>query len=175
MSGQVARLLLVSSDGKNIIPGSVNIPRRTYLDFLPDVFPDTKSNYACDAINSVIWALGKDSAPVAKISLDPSKRRKEFVEIKSEKVVESTKEAEVNESLASASIETSKDETLLRASDSISDIPRSTSLFKYTRGKVSASKRMDDLKVLSRSISNECDAIAVTERYILFPVHGPGK
>jgi hypothetical protein len=97
--------------------------------------------------------------PVVKISLD------------SEKMV--MEETQVIARLASTSIETPKEDTVSPPRvESAADLTPRTSLFKYTSGKVSASARMDDLQVLSRSISNECDAIAVTENFILFPVQG---
>ncbi|KAJ1537172.1 hypothetical protein HK096_003211 [Nowakowskiella sp. JEL0078] len=73
MKGEVNRLLLASSDGALISPVSVVVPRRTYVDFHPDLFPDTRGD--TPGLNAEQWLSGESILPQT-ISLDPKKAAK---------------------------------------------------------------------------------------------------
>ncbi|KAI8800358.1 hypothetical protein BJ742DRAFT_73314 [Cladochytrium replicatum] len=70
MAGEVARVMVTASDG-HILPVSVTVPRRTYIDFHSDLFPDTYGDvYGTTAEE---WIAGSTGLPPLT-SLDPKKR-----------------------------------------------------------------------------------------------------
>ncbi|KAJ3118881.1 Coronin-7 [Nowakowskiella sp. JEL0407] len=72
MQGEVARIMLPSSDGTSIMPVSVTVPRRSYIDFHADIFPDTygeTSGMSCEQ-----WKAGENNLPPF-VSLDPKLRK----------------------------------------------------------------------------------------------------
>ncbi|KAJ2808036.1 hypothetical protein H4R20_001026, partial [Coemansia guatemalensis] len=75
MRGEVARIhALVDStatgQGAAIVPISHVVPRRTYLDFHADLFPDTKAPLPAQSFAQ--W-MAKEPVHVPKMSLDPSR------------------------------------------------------------------------------------------------------
>ncbi|KAF9540772.1 Coronin-7 [Mortierella hygrophila] len=66
MQTEVVRLLTVNTNG--LWPISVSIPRRTYLDFHADLYPETKS--AVPGLEASEWLQGENK-PVPRMSLDP--------------------------------------------------------------------------------------------------------
>ncbi|KAG0295526.1 Coronin-7 [Linnemannia gamsii] len=66
MQTEVVRLLTVNANG--LWPISVSIPRRAYLDFHADLYPETKS--AVPGLEASEWLQG-DNKPVPRMSLDP--------------------------------------------------------------------------------------------------------
>ncbi|KAG9069608.1 Coronin-7 [Linnemannia hyalina] len=66
MQTEVVRLLTVNTNG--LWPISVSIPRRTYLDFHADLYPETKS--AVPGLEASEWLQGENT-PVPRMSLDP--------------------------------------------------------------------------------------------------------
>ncbi|CAO3595887.1 unnamed protein product [Absidia cylindrospora] len=70
MHTEVARLLTVSSNA--VIPVSYQVPRKQYIDFHGDLFPDTKGSEP--ALSSAEWFAG-NTCQVATVSLDPSKKQ----------------------------------------------------------------------------------------------------
>ncbi|KAF8942827.1 Coronin-7 [Haplosporangium gracile] len=66
MQTEVVRLLTVNANG--LWPISVSIPRRTYLDFHTDLYPETKSNVP--GLEASEWLQGENK-PVPRMSLDP--------------------------------------------------------------------------------------------------------
>ncbi|KAL0085171.1 hypothetical protein J3Q64DRAFT_1835582 [Phycomyces blakesleeanus] len=67
MHAEVARVLAVTENA--VLPISFEIPRKQYLDFHAELFPDTKGNVP--GLSGSQWISGKN-AQVAKVSLDPS-------------------------------------------------------------------------------------------------------
>lgn len=67
MSGEIGRLYVASTDA--IVPVTITIPRRQYIDFHADLYPDTSSRVA--AQDGASWLAGQD-AQVEKISQDPA-------------------------------------------------------------------------------------------------------
>ncbi|KAI8099038.1 uncharacterized protein BX664DRAFT_320241 [Halteromyces radiatus] len=70
MHTEVARLIAVTDNA--LIPVSYQVPRKQYIDFHADLFPDTKGNVP--ALSSAEWFAGK-TGKVATISLDPSRKQ----------------------------------------------------------------------------------------------------
>ncbi|KAI8374237.1 uncharacterized protein BYT42DRAFT_575596 [Radiomyces spectabilis] len=70
MQAEIARVLAVTQNAVATV--SMQIPRRQYLDFHAELFPDTKGQVP--ALSGEEWFDGK-TAEVAKVSLDPSKRK----------------------------------------------------------------------------------------------------
>ncbi|CAO3703251.1 unnamed protein product [Rhizopus stolonifer] len=68
MHAEIARVMAVS--GNSIIPISYTVPKKSYLDFDDNLFPDTKGTVS--ALSGSEWLEGK-KASVGKVSLDPSK------------------------------------------------------------------------------------------------------
>lgn len=66
MQTEVVRLLTVNTNG--LWPISVSIPRRTYLDFHADLYPETKSTVP--GLEASEWLQGENK-PVPRMSLDP--------------------------------------------------------------------------------------------------------
>ncbi|KAG0286511.1 Coronin-7 [Linnemannia gamsii] len=66
MQTEVVRLLTVNANG--LWPINVSIPRRSYLDFHADLYPETKS--AVPGLEASEWLQG-DNKPVSRMSLDP--------------------------------------------------------------------------------------------------------
>ncbi|KAF9190083.1 Coronin-7 [Haplosporangium sp. Z 767] len=66
MQTEIDRILTVNTNG--LWPISVNVPRRTYLDFHADLYPDTKSTVP--GLDASEWLQGEDR-PVPRESLDP--------------------------------------------------------------------------------------------------------
>ncbi|KAF9560453.1 Coronin-7 [Mortierella alpina] len=66
MQTEVARLLTVNAN--SLWPVHVNVPRRTYLDFHADLYPDTKSDVP--GLEASGWLQGENN-PVPRVSLDP--------------------------------------------------------------------------------------------------------
>lgn len=78
--GEVAKLFIASSPGSSgggasssdsIIPASIRVPRRTYIDFHSDLYPLTPSRTGSGQ-GSEDWLKGNDSFPPLQ-SLDPAK------------------------------------------------------------------------------------------------------
>ncbi|KAF9425040.1 Coronin-7 [Podila epigama] len=66
MQAEIARILTVTPNG--IWPLHFNVPRKSYLDFHADIFPDTKADIA--AVEASEWLEGQNKA-VPRVSLDP--------------------------------------------------------------------------------------------------------
>ncbi|KAF8925195.1 Coronin-7, partial [Dissophora ornata] len=66
MQTEVVRILAVSAN--SLWPVSVSIPRRSYLDFHADLYPETKST--TPGLEASAWLLGENK-PVPRVSLDP--------------------------------------------------------------------------------------------------------
>ncbi|KAJ3047864.1 Coronin-7 [Rhizophlyctis rosea] len=71
MQGEVARILAVASDGGSVVPITVTVPRKSYMEFHSDIFPDTKSTEP--ALSSSEWFDGQTKL-CNVVSLDPKKR-----------------------------------------------------------------------------------------------------
>ncbi|KAJ1984801.1 hypothetical protein H4R34_000421 [Dimargaris verticillata] len=54
-----------------VVPLSFQVPRRSYLDFYPELFPDTKGDKC--SVTAEDWFQGMDE-PVARVSLDPARK-----------------------------------------------------------------------------------------------------
>ncbi|KAJ2552865.1 hypothetical protein EV175_003150 [Coemansia sp. RSA 1933] len=75
MGGEIARLYVVSDNcgagaGGAVIPISQVAPRKTYLDFHSDIFPDTRAPVPAQTYEQ--WLAGEPTR-VPKMSLDPAK------------------------------------------------------------------------------------------------------
>ncbi|KAJ2728033.1 hypothetical protein IW152_006085 [Coemansia sp. BCRC 34962] len=75
MSGEIARVHLVAENpgtgtGASVIPVAHVAPRRSYLDFHADLFPDTRAPLPAQTLEQ--WIANKD-ARVPRMSLDPAK------------------------------------------------------------------------------------------------------
>lgn len=77
MKGEVARILVASAPGAGpsndqITPVTITIPRRQYIDFHADLYPDTRT-FAKPALSAQEWIKGADK-DLRLVSLDPAKR-----------------------------------------------------------------------------------------------------
>ncbi|OZJ05924.1 hypothetical protein BZG36_01201 [Bifiguratus adelaidae] len=72
MQAEIARMLVVTENA--VVPVSYKVPRKHFLDFHADLYPDTKSSVP--AQSSKEWLAGQDNL-VSLTSLDPSKRSKQ--------------------------------------------------------------------------------------------------
>ncbi|KAL9937528.1 hypothetical protein V8E36_003937 [Tilletia maclaganii] len=72
MKGEIGRLFINTPQNDSIIPVSITIPRRQYLDFHEDLYPPTHAPVAAQDADS--WLAGNDAERV-RISQDPSRRQ----------------------------------------------------------------------------------------------------
>ncbi|RKO95879.1 DUF1900-domain-containing protein, partial [Caulochytrium protostelioides] len=72
MQGEVARLLLVPLAGDALVPVTVRVPRRSYVTFHDDLFPDAVGAAPGGAIDA--WRRRDAVTLPPRFSLDPSKR-----------------------------------------------------------------------------------------------------
>ncbi|KAI9496400.1 hypothetical protein BDB00DRAFT_117680 [Zychaea mexicana] len=70
MQAEIARVLAVVENA--IMPVSFEVPRKQYLDFHADLFPETKGTVP--GLSAPEWLAGENK-PVAKVSLDPAKAK----------------------------------------------------------------------------------------------------
>ncbi|KAG2226914.1 hypothetical protein INT45_010193, partial [Circinella minor] len=70
MQAEIARVLTVVENA--IMPVSFEVPRKQYLDFHADLFPDTKGNVP--GLTASEWLAGENKL-VEKVSLDPTKSK----------------------------------------------------------------------------------------------------
>ncbi|PIA12788.1 DUF1900-domain-containing protein [Coemansia reversa NRRL 1564] len=75
MRGEISRIhalvdSTITGQGAAIIPISNVVPRRTYLDFHADLFPDTKAPFPAQSFAQ--W-MAQEPVHIPKMSLDPSK------------------------------------------------------------------------------------------------------
>ncbi|KAI7865295.1 hypothetical protein BDF14DRAFT_1827384 [Spinellus fusiger] len=71
MQAEVARVLLVTEN--TVVPITYQVPRKQYLDFHSDLFPETRG--CVPALSGSEWLAGKNGL-VATVTLDPSKHTK---------------------------------------------------------------------------------------------------
>ncbi|KAJ1955315.1 hypothetical protein EC988_001949 [Linderina pennispora] len=76
MAGEIARLMVVlenagAGSGSAVVPVTHIAPRRTYLDFHSDLFPDTRAPLPAQTFDE--W-LKNEPFSVPRMSLDPAKR-----------------------------------------------------------------------------------------------------
>ncbi|KAG2181261.1 hypothetical protein INT43_008844, partial [Umbelopsis isabellina] len=74
MSAEIARIMTVTNNA--VVPVSFEVPRKQYLDFHAELFPDTKGSEP--ALSAEQWLAG-ENATVDSVSMDPSKRQKTIV------------------------------------------------------------------------------------------------
>lgn len=70
METEIARILAVVDNG--VMPVSFHVPRKQYIDFHADLYPDTKGNEP--GVTSQDWLAGKDGQ-VPKVSLRPGQQQ----------------------------------------------------------------------------------------------------
>lgn len=58
MKTEIGRIVVLSQDGKSLIPYGLNVPRRQYIDFHRDLFPDTRSFYG--KLRGGDWLKGEE-------------------------------------------------------------------------------------------------------------------
>ncbi|CEG71439.1 Putative Coronin [Rhizopus microsporus] len=87
MQAEIARVMAISAD--SVIPISYRVPKKSYLDFDPSLFPHTKGTVP--SLTGSEWFEGKTAA-VAKVSLDPATLAREKVQKPQEAVEKTAKE-----------------------------------------------------------------------------------
>ena len=104
--GEIARLFIAStpasstggaSAADSIIPASVRVPRRTYIDFHADLYPDTP-NRKGPGLSADQWLKGTDIGSLPLISLDPGARSQAVERV----AISETKEVSATVSTSSA-------------------------------------------------------------------------
>lgn len=190
MAGEVAKVLLMTSDGSNIIPVSIVVPRRTYIDFHADIFPDTKSDVEA-SLTSGQWLKGAAFPGFKLTSLDPSKTAKTSVggddsgggsfNVAGAASTNSLTTAVSQLELFTSSQQQQQQQQPAAAASSTTTSSSSSKLFtpktssyRFVSGKSLAASRLDDLKFLSVAINGECDAIKANNLFVAFPIQGPG-
>ncbi|KAJ8297930.1 hypothetical protein KUTeg_024461 [Tegillarca granosa] len=190
MDGEVDRLLVLTNN--NIIPIPYIIPRKSYRDFLDDVFPDTPSREP--ALKPNEWKAGKNSSPLLS-SLNPAKRS----EIQEPaQIVETTPSIPVvsDQTPATDDVkhnnETDEDKLKDTETPSVDSRPKENttpsakqqkniftsvrqSKFKHLSCKVQhKSKHIDNIRRLSTRVPGESDMFHVNSKRCVIPIDGAG-
>ncbi|KAJ3210910.1 Coronin-2B, partial [Clydaea vesicula] len=162
MSGEIDRLLLLSSDCKTIYPVSVTVPRKSYIDFHNDIFPDTKSDTTQPLTNSE-YLEAKSLSSIPLFSLNPLRK---IEKLKNNDLMENKDKnnfAPIQETTVEK-LPSKNSEQLFNKKEIVDSLPHTaaqqvpkqpvtktkplprTSLYRFTTGKASLTVRMDDLK-----------------------------
>ncbi|RUP51925.1 hypothetical protein BC936DRAFT_144358 [Jimgerdemannia flammicorona] len=193
MQAEIARLMVVTANA--IVPVSFDIPRKQYLDFHAELFPDTKGDVP--ALTAAEWLTGETKL-VAKVSLDPKNKKPQQLPASSTTSVISppattqtptqaptpaatsslapqapvaaipTVQGTVNTAVTSPTIPLSPI-TVTSPTAASRFAPTRTSYYRYIEGKpYHPSQHYDDLRGLSTNKSSEFDLIQVGLRIYFF-------
>ncbi|KAJ3272939.1 Coronin-7 [Terramyces sp. JEL0728] len=166
MEGEVNRILSVTNDNC-IVPINIRVPRKSYLDFHADIFPDTLKDCCFQSADE--WKTG-NKALLLKISLDPKFNAKNE---KVEPVATESENLNLESSKPSANTITPDVSKLAvaevtKVSPSKVDLPKHSS-FKYLS--VTQKLLLDDLKAGPVGNSNESNGF---ELFYAFRMSGSG-
>jgi coronin-7 len=165
MSGEIDRILVITGDGSNMIPVSVVVPRKSYSDFHPDIFPDTLSDIS--NTSAAQWEQDMLTAPDL-ISLDPKKDGVPTKDIENMSI----KEAEVKPSLSnSGSQEMLTKDPMPKPASKIFSLPKS-SAYRFIEGKLDV--QFKDINNLNTNNSNECNGFEANTDVLAFALNGAG-
>ncbi|RUP51924.1 hypothetical protein BC936DRAFT_144358 [Jimgerdemannia flammicorona] len=199
MQAEIARLMVVTANA--IVPVSFDIPRKQYLDFHAELFPDTKGDVP--ALTAAEWLTGETKL-VAKVSLDPKNKKPQQLPASSTTSVISppattqtptqaptpaatsslapqapvaaipTVQGTVNTAVTSPTIPLSPI-TVTSPTAASRFAPTRTSYYRYIEGKpYHPSQHYDDLRGLSTNKSSEFDLIQVNRLFIAVTLSGAG-
>ncbi|KAJ3301191.1 Coronin-7 [Blyttiomyces sp. JEL0837] len=202
MSCEVVRLLALSSDGTAVIPVSGCVPRKTFVDFHADLFPDTAADEP--AISGSDWLKGGNGIQ-KKISLDPRNARPKpgLVGVETKPAVLTHVNATTNPSvpIAEAKVSASLAEKLVQDTaklqlaqtqkEVVNSVPNSPpaslkpspstkpkfafaaqSTYRFLEG--APSTILEDLRGLQTSTPSECRGLDANNVIAAFPLVGPG-
>lgn len=196
MGCEVVRLLAINGDASAVVPISGKVPRKSYVDFQAELFPDTRAGKA--AVNLQEFKEGVER-PAAMMCLDPGKRRvdeKKTVSVASvadsqpakpfEIIMGETSEGQLSISNPCSTPNLAEPEQPSSQQPSQPLLPPSTaaqptqtppnrvspSTFRFLNS--TPHLKWDNLKSLSIVIPNESCAIASNDFLIAIPLAGPG-
>ncbi|KAG0174129.1 Coronin-7 [Apophysomyces sp. BC1015] len=188
MSAEIARVMGVTENA--VVPVSFEVPRKQHLDFHSDLFPDT--NGTEPALTASEWLAGKN-AELEKVSLDPTKKRKETTitpppekQIQKEAAKMAPEVAQPETPSSSPVKEEQPDKQPLEHTKTVINKPTpSRSLPKYGSAHASTYKYIsgkwyhpnffyDDLRGLAIDKSGTMDLIQANSKFIAVPISGPG-
>jgi len=198
MQAEVNRFLQVSKNA--ILPISYIVPRRSYNDFYPELYPDTASGVP--SMTAEQWCNGANER-VALVKLDPKKTVK--------KPLPKTKESNVQQPSEPAAAPARKEETAVKMEHkAVVEKPKPeepkrktdshleskgeqnspkpehkpqaakfhafrVSKFKHLSGKPSKkSFNIENIKNFDQSLSHESDGLQAYNDLVAYPIAGPG-
>jgi coronin-7 len=165
MSGEIDRIMVITGDGSNMIPVSVVVPRKSYSDFHPDIFPDTLSDIS--NTSAAQWEQDVLTAPDL-ISLDPKKSVLPTKDVENMKI----KEEEVKPSLSNTgSHEMLNKDPMPKPASKIVSLPKS-STYRFIEGKLDV--LFKDINNLNSNNSNECNGFEANTDVMAFALNGAG-
>eukprot|EP00794_Sanderia_malayensis_P007608 gene7608-8448_t len=197
MQAEVNRLLQVTKN--SIIPLSYIVPRRSYTEFYPELFPDTLSGEP--SMTADQWFDGANE-PVSKIKLDPKKSKRQPA-AKVEKPQAATPEPTPSasepkhEEVSQPPTET---KTLVTEVKKVEEPPKSSPIstpppqhkspaakpkakfhgfrvpkFKHLTGKLfHKSQNIENIKNFDQSLAGESDGLHAYNDLVAYPIAGPG-
>ncbi|KAJ3309705.1 Coronin-7 [Boothiomyces sp. JEL0838] len=170
MEGEVNRILAITNDG-SIVPVIIRVPRKSYLDFHGDIFPDTLKGIPY--LSPEDWNSGKEPI-LERVSLDPKKSKT------SETKPQTTPTSGVENpgfngvstppSLQTLSVKEGDKEVKQSPASKI-DLPKHSS-FKHLA--VTQKLLLDDLKTGPVTASNESNGFEINSKYFAFRMAGSG-
>lgn len=76
MKAEIDRFIMLTLDGKSLIPFGLNVPRRQYIDFHKDLYPDVKDDFT--DLEGKDWLVGRDEErKFVGMDLESLKKREE--------------------------------------------------------------------------------------------------
>ncbi|KAI8141932.1 hypothetical protein BJV82DRAFT_645071 [Fennellomyces sp. T-0311] len=194
MQAEIARVLTVVDNA--VMPVSFEVPRKQYLDFHADLFPDTKGSEP--GLSASEWLAGENK-PVAKVSLDPAKVKTRAVRTNDSQAPigkEPEQKAPATTNTASPAPPPTTTHTASTATSSSNIVEKKleapavvrspkkklpqygsvhASAFKYISAKLyHPSTHYDDLRGLSIDKSGNFDLIQASTKFIGVPISGAG-
>lgn len=112
-----------------IVPCSVRVPRRNYIDFHAELYPETADRRPTASIDAGVWLKGTD-ASLPKLSMDPSLRARDMSSTSASAPASSTVSREQNTpTQISSSLQPSADTQSAKSSDcKVAKLPSSSAL-----------------------------------------------
>lgn len=190
MKAEISRLLFATPE--NIIPISFNVPRKSYLDFHEELYPETKSSEP--AYSLAEWTAGI-SGEVSKLSLNPvmgnlihcldaDTQTMQGIKVEPEtETIKLSQTSEISKNGSSKSPHSPKDEVKFspeaaheKKTPKRSPLPNlRVSPYRYIFGKPRhITENFEDIKNVFNGLSAESNVLEGNRKFLAYPFAGPG-
>ncbi|KAI8869946.1 DUF1900-domain-containing protein [Ramicandelaber brevisporus] len=178
MKAEIARMYVAS--GSNVVPVSFNVPRRSYVDFHEELFPDTQTTFASTTASD--WLNGTDVVP-RSISMAPVIIQKTFAtgqrpaaDAKISQAAAPVQPPAKPSSQTQSQIQ-SRTQTPTQSKSPTQPLqvgPRSAPRFKYLEGYAHhQSTHYDFISAVNTALPAEADPLHINNKFIAYAVAGP--